>query len=501
MDSEIVFAEDLPDSTIHDRVARGELRRLTRGIYTTDVTSDPHVVVRRQWREIVGRRFPGAVVTDRSAKWAQPHDGYLFLTSAREAVLELPGMTVVSRKGPGPLEGDIAMGAGVHVASRPRALLDNTRPTRRSGERPRATLSHAELADWVDHLCAVEGPEVVSGHRDAAEALAEALAAPPERIKALNELVGAALGTRASTGSDAMRARAAGVPFDQSRVTRFELLADYLRGVVSTHPAVAQDAARRATLPFWEAYFSNFIEGTEFTPDEAERIVFDHDLPEARPADAHDILGTYELVSDEAEMRRRTASADEFIELLREWHRIILGGRPDKHPGEFKRVRNQAGGTTFVAPDLVEGTLRRGFEILDTLTTPTQRGAFAAFLVAEIHPFDDGNGRLARAVMNAEYVAGDEQRAVITTISRDDYLRALRRLTRQDQPDLFVTFLDRVRRWTGRMDWTTRPVARALLEETNAFLAADDAEDRGLQLLDPITHEPAIISRWSSTPD
>jgi len=51
------------------------------------------------------------------------------------------------------------------------------------------------------------------------------------------------------------------------------------------------------------------------------------------------------------------------------------------------------------------------------------------------------------------------------------------------------------------MDWTRRPVARALLEETNAFLTADDAEDRGLQLLDPITHEPAIISRWSLTPD
>src|SRR3954471_18851063 len=125
MDSTIVFVEDLPDSTIHDRVARGELTRLARGIYTTDVGSDPRDAVRRGWREIVGRRFSGAVVTDRSAKWAQPHDGYLFVASEREAMLELPGITIVSRKGPGPIEGDIAMGAGVHLASRPRALLDN----------------------------------------------------------------------------------------------------------------------------------------------------------------------------------------------------------------------------------------------------------------------------------------------------------------------------------------------------------------------------------------
>ncbi len=96
--------------------------------------------------------------------------------------------------------------------------------------------------------------------------------------------------------------------------------------------------------------------------------------------------------------------------------------------------------------------------------------------------------------MNAEYVAGDEQRAVIPTISRNDYLRALRRLSRQDRPDLFVTYLDRVRRWTARMDWSTLVVARDLLERTNTFVDANDAEDRGLQLLDPEADQPAVAT-------
>lgn len=495
MDKPIVFADDVPDSTLHDRVNRGGLTRLARGIYTTEVDVDPNQVVRRRWREIVGRRFPNAVVTDRSAVWAQPHDGYLFIASEREGTLHLPGLTIVSRKGPGSIEGDIAMGAGVHLSSRPRALLDNTRPTRKRSVRPPATLSRVELADWVDHLCAVDGRDTVSEYRNTAENLAQTLGVSADRVETLNEIVGAALGTRASTsGSTAMKARAGGVPFDQSRIHRFELLADHLRPVMTTHPGLSADVGRRATLPFWEAYFSNFIEGTEFTPDEAQRIVFEGEVPAARPEEAHDVLGTYQLVSDETELRRRTASADEFIELLRGWHRIILGGRPDKRPGEFKLHLNQAGNTVFVAPDLVEGTLRRGYDILDSLTTPTQRGTFAAFLIAEVHPFDDGNGRLARAVMNAEYVAGDEQRAVIPTILRNDHLRALRRLSRQERPDLFVTFLDRVRRWTARMDWSTLVDARALLDRTNAFVDANDAEDRGLQLLDPTTHRPAIMS-------
>lgn len=311
----------------------------------------------------------------------------------------------------------------------------------------------------------------------------------------LNEIVGAALGTRVSTsGSAAMQARAAGVPFDQQRVVRLELLADYLRDIVTTHPALTADVGRRVMLPFWDAYFSNFIEGTEFTPDEAERIVFEGEIPASRPQDAHDIVGTYRLVVDETEMRRRTASADEFIDMLQSWHQTILAGRPGKRPGQFKLAANQAGSTVFVAPDLVEGTLRRGYETLESLTTPTQRGAFVAFLVAEVHPFDDGNGRLARAVMNGEYVAGDEQRAVIPTVTRNDYIRALRRLSRQDRPDLFVTYLDRVRRWTARMDWSTMSLSRRLLENTNAFVDPDDAEDRGLHLLDAITEIPAITS-------
>ena len=32
------------------------------------------------------------------------------------------------------------------------------------------------------------------------------------------------------------------------------------------------------------------------------------------------------------------------------------------------------------------------------------------FLVAEVHPFADGNGRVARVMMNAELIAGGQQR-------------------------------------------------------------------------------------------
>jgi hypothetical protein len=72
---------------------------------------------------------------------------------------------------------------------------------------------------------------------------------------------------------------------------------------------------------------------------------------------------------------------------------VLLAGRPDKHPGEFKERANQAGATRFVDPDLVNGTLTEGYQRLAVLDTAWERSVFAMFLVSEVHPFDDGNGR------------------------------------------------------------------------------------------------------------
>ena len=44
----------------------------------------------------------------------------------------------------------------------------------------------------------------------------------------------------------------------------------------------------------------------------------------------------------------------------------------------------------------------RGFEMYRTLDTPSRRAAFIHFLVSEVHPFADGNGRVPRMMMNAE---------------------------------------------------------------------------------------------------
>src|SRR3546814_3460701 len=99
---------------------------------------------------------------------------------------------------------------------------------------------------------------------------------------------------------------------------------------------------------------------------------------------------------------------------------MVMEARPDKGPGIFKAKPNQAGMTLFVAPDLVEGTLERGYDLCQALGDPLHRSIYMMALVSEVHPFADGNGRIARIMMNAELVAGGDERMIIPTAYRSE---------------------------------------------------------------------------------
>jgi hypothetical protein len=56
---------------------------------------------------------------------------------------------------------------------------------------------------------------------------------------------------------------------------------------------------------FFEAYFSNYIEGTVFEVSEAKKII-DTGIPlPVRSGDSHDVLGTYQIVSDRKKRNRK----------------------------------------------------------------------------------------------------------------------------------------------------------------------------------------------------
>jgi Fic/DOC family len=478
-DMALVFAADVPAATVSDRVRRGQLVRLATGVYTDDVTSDPAAVVAREWHAIVGRMFPRGVITDRSAVTGGPVEGVLYLShSGRGREAELPGMTVTARTGAGPLDGDIALPGGLYQAGKGRALAENTRPSRSRGGRPRRTLDLAELGDWVDRLCQIDGAQLLAEYRENAEHVADAVGAPKDAVRKLAQLIGAALGTqRVQTASKALTARQASLPYDQDRIRLFDRLITGLRQSAPQNRSADDPCDPRYTfLPFFEAYFSNFIEGTEFELDEAIAVVYDNKQIPGRGSDSHDLLGTYKVVSGMEEMSTLASTPDEFLQLLRSRHATIMGGRPDKRPGFFKEVPNRAGDSVFVLPGLVPGTLGAGWERILELDTAFERAVYVMFLISEVHPFDDGNGRLARVTMNTELVAGLQSRIIVPTVFRDDYLGGLRRMTRQHDPSVLIKAMRYTHDYTSQIDFADLNRATGTLRATNAFHEPDSYE-------------------------
>jgi len=470
--STIVFAADQPAATLSRRVARGELRRLATGVYTTDVDADPVAVTTSEWHIIVGGMLPLAVITDRSAQTGGPVDGVLYLAhDARDREVGLPGLAVLARRGARPLEGDVPLPGGLYIASKARGLAENTRASRARSGRPRRTLDDVELGDWIDRLCQLDGEDRLARYRNDAEQIADAVGAPAAGIERLSRLIGAALGTQqAETGSQPLAARQARLPYDQDRLKRFDdLIAGLSAAAPQSRPVTAPAADRYRHLPFFEAYFSNFIEGTEFEIDEAVAIIYEDRHIPGRAEDSHDLLGTYRIVADLDEMTTTANSAAEFLQLLRSRHATILAGRPDKNPGQFKDIPNRAGNSAFVLPGLAPGTLYAGWQRLAELDTAFERAVYMMFLVAEVHPFDDGNGRLARVMMNAELVSSGQGRIIIPTVYREDYLGALRRLTRADDPSVLIKALRFAQDYTAQIDFADRDEAITQLSRTNAF--------------------------------
>ncbi|HEY5379308.1 MAG TPA: Fic family protein [Pseudolabrys sp.] len=391
----------------------------------------------------------------------------------------MPGIMLKPRRG-GPVQpSDLPFMGVLHFSSRPRALLDNFAQSRARDAVSR-TLSKIEIEAYLDNLLRHSGEDELNRLRDEARKLAPRIGREKESA-ALSKMVGALLNTQVDRLHTASaRARRRGLPYDPARLELFETLRTELhRTPPIARPETPSDGT---TLPFFEAYFSNFIEGTEFAVEEAKAIIFQNRVPNARPLDAHDIIGTYRLVADGSDMARVPLNFTEFERLLKRRHAEIMHARTDKRPGQYKEDANRAGGTTFVAPPLVRGTLEQGFKIHRGLTTPLHRAAFMMFLVSEVHPFADGNGRLARVMMNAELVAAKEQRIIIPTIYRANYLSALKAISNRTSPEPLIRMLDFAQRFSGSVDWSSFAEAEANLKATHAFMDSAEAEERGIRL-------------------
>lgn len=472
-----ILISNAKDSAASKRIRRlagaGRLRKLYAGVYTSNLDSPPESIVLRNWHPIVGQLLPAGVISHRSAIDARPHEGHLVITRGKtRRDLKLPGLTVHIVPGPGPRTespvNDMPYGA-LYLSSEPRRYLENL--TRGRGWSARV-LPQGEVENLLDKVLALRGEHQLNSLRDNARSLAKTLDLETE-FSRLDGIIGALLGTRAAKTLTARQAlaRAAGRPYDPERLNTFDALFSELnRGVFAPVPDKALTGIARENFAFFEAYFSNYIEGTTFTIEEAESIVFEGKIIENRSEDSHDVLGTFNAAMTSPWHDQPPKTADEFLGWLKSVNALVMQKRANKKPGEWKDKPNQAGDALFVSPGLVQGTLREGFERIKALGDPMARAIMAMFVVTEVHPFLDGNGRTSRLAMNCILTSAKLSRIIIPTVYREDYLLPLKALTHNNRPEPLIDSTRRAQAWTAAFNYDQpRPMLRKALADCNAF--------------------------------
>ena len=456
-------------------IKEGLLRKIAPKIYTTNLEDEPDVIIRRNIYYILGQLYPQAVISHRSAYELKPTaDGDIYLTYTYSKNISLPGLKVHLMEGPKGTEHDMPFIENLYISSSERRTLENLQNGRARGNSSKC-LPRTSIEEFLERMLQVNGESGLNAFRDKARVVSKELKMEKE-FEILNQIIGAILSTKPSKilTSASAQARAQGEPYDSERVRLFGVLFEALHNTplpLIDEPNVENAAFRN--FAFFESYFSNYIEGTEFEIEEARTIIETGQALPARNADSHDVLGTFQLVASRREMRRTPSSSEELIELLQDRHRILMADRPDRNPGMFKMQNNHAGDTHFVDCTLVRGTLRKGYEFYQAIEHPFAKALFMMFMISEVHPFNDGNGRVSRIMMNSELVAADQSKIIIPTVFREDYLNALRRLTRKGDPSVVIRALSRVRQFSANITGDDFEISRKYLESCNAFKDGD----------------------------
>jgi len=207
-----------------------------------------------------------------------------------------------------------------------------------------------------------------------------------------------------------------------------------------------------------DAYNSLSIEGYSVTPALIDRVRQGGWNPEIDEEDrqSRDALAArgywqaYQKVKDFIATILEGAPPGAVVhEQHREWYRELFGPSVVAgllKPSALAGYRNHPvflRGSCHVPPraEAVPEGMDALFALLEKETEPSVRAVVGHWLVGYVHPYPDGNGRMARFLMNAMLASGGYPWTVVRVEDRDHYLVGLERASIDMDVRPFASFL------------------------------------------------------------
>lgn len=140
----------------------------------------------------------------------------------------------------------------------------------------------------------------------------------------------------------------------------------------------------------------------------------------------------------------------------REWYRelfqpfVAAGMIPPAALAGYRNHPVYLNGSRHVPPraEVLRDAMLVLFDLLESEDEPSVRAVLGHWMVGYLHPYPDGNGRIARFFMNAMLASGGYPWTVIRVEDRDQYLAALEAASVESDMRPFARFLAERVRWS-----------------------------------------------------
>jgi hypothetical protein len=219
-----------------------------------------------------------------------------------------------------------------------------------------------------------------------------------------------------------------------------------------------------------DAYHSLSIEGYEVTEELIQKIADEGWNPEADPKDyeqtnAMAAKGYHEAFQRILQSVRKVIAGElpgkVFEDDLQDWYRALFSASVQAgilNASSLAGYRNgpvYIKGARHVPPqkEVVPDSMETLFRLIKEEDHPAVRAVLGHFIFVYIHPYMDGNGRIARFILNLMLISGGYTWTVIRTEGRPQYMNSLEAASTEGNIEPFAKFV------SAELDyWTHRSV-------------------------------------------
>lgn len=193
-------------------------------------------------------------------------------------------------------------------------------------------------------------------------------------------------------------------------------------------------------------FTSNALEGNSLTESETKVIIEDGLTIEGKPLrDVYEAVGHAKAYDYMYELSHNEPLTEEVICNL---HKLFYQQMDSERAGQYRKVPVFISGSRYSVSPVAE--IDKRMKQLVQWYNNNENKLHPVVLAAElhkrfvfIHPFIDGNGRMARLLMNLSLMRNDYNIAIIPAVTRAEYISALEQA--HNDGNVFVSFIaDRV---------------------------------------------------------